>query len=141
MPKFAPKSKIKITMSRKAVNIIQWSMTALLVAVLTFSSAIKITQQESAVAQAASFGIDAQTYLLIGVVEIISVILFIIPRTGLLGTLLLAAYLGGAMVTHLLHQESILQPAVLQTLLWVTAAVRFPELRQRLFAPKKTQIS
>ena len=113
----------------------------MLVAVLTFSSAIKITQQESAVAQAASFGIDAQTYLLIGVVEIISVILFIIPRTGLLGTLLLAAYLGGAMVTHLLHQESILQPAVLQTLLWVTAAVRFPELRQRLFAPKKTQIS
>src|SRR5690606_5812273 len=106
---------------------------------LIFSATFKLIQEESAVAQAASYGIDAQSFVLIGVIQLISVIVFIIPRTGLLGTLLLAAYLGGALVTRLLHDEALTSPVLLQALLWITAAVRFPELRQRLFAPKKTR--
>ncbi len=97
---------------------------------------MKLTQNETAVAQASTFGIDATTYLFIGIIEIISLILFIIPRTGIIGTLLLAAYLGGAIVTHLQHQEPIAMAVIIQMVLWITAFIRFPELSQRLLTAK-----
>ncbi len=96
------------------------------------SAFMKLSQNESAIAQAASVGIDAATYRFIGVIEILSLILFVIPRTGIVGTLLLAAYLGGAIVTHLQHQQPVVMAVAVQTLLWVTAFIRFPELKRRL---------
>ena len=81
---------------------------------------------------AATFGLDASTMQMIGVVELISIILFLVPRTGVLGTLLLAAYMGGAIATHLEHGESIVAPCVIQAFIWIVAAFRFPELQSRL---------
>ena len=119
-------------MSQKAINITGWTLTAILGLLLSMSAFMKLTQNESAVAQAASVGIDAATYQFIGVIEIISLILFIIPRTGVIGTLLLAAYLGGAIVTHLQHQQPVAMAVAVQTVLWITAFIRFPELKRRL---------
>jgi hypothetical protein len=84
--------------------------------------------------QAKEIGFNPQTYLAIGTVELVSLVLFIIPRTGLLGSLLLISYMGGAIVTHLIHQQSIAMAVGVQVLLWVTIAIRFPEVRQRLLA-------
>ena len=44
----------------------------------------------------------------------------------------LAAYLGGAIVTHLQHQQPVVVAGAVQTLLWITAFIRFPELKRRL---------
>ena len=114
-------------------------MTIVLALVFTMSAFLKLTQNETALAQASSFGIDATTYQFIGIIEIISLILFIVPRTGILGTMLLVAYLGGAIVTHLQHQQPIAMAVIFQILLWVTAFIRFPELKQRIFSTKKIQ--
>lgn len=130
-PKFAAEPKINI-MSQKAINITGWTLTVILGLLLSMSAFMKLTQNESAIAQAASIGIDAATYQFIGVIEIISLILFIIPRTGIIGTLLLAAYLGGAIVTHLQHQQPVVMAVAVQTVLWITAFIRFPELKRRL---------
>jgi hypothetical protein len=65
-------------------------------------------------------------------VEFLSVLLFIIPRTGVLGTLMLAAYLGGAIATHVEHGQPFIAPAIVQAVVWITAVVRFPELSRRL---------
>ena len=81
---------------------------------------------------ATTFGLDATTFKIIGVIEIISIILFIIPRTRILGTLLLAAYMGGAIATHLEHNESVVSAAVIEAFVWIVAVFRFPELSQRL---------
>ena len=126
-------------MSQKAIKITGWGMTIVLALVFTMSAFMKLTQNETALAQASSFGIDASTYQFIGVIEIISLILFIVPRTGILGTLLLVAYLGGAIVTHLQHQQPIAMAVIFQMLLWVTAFIRFPELKQRIFQTNKAQ--
>lgn len=58
-----------------------------------------------------------------------------LPRlsTPILGTLLLAAYMGGAIATHLEHGQSIIAPCVIQAFVWIVAVYRFPELRTRLF--------
>lgn len=126
-------------MSQKAIKITGWTMTIVLALVFTMSAFLKLTQNETALAQASSFGIDATTYQFIGIIEIISLILFIVPRTGILGTMLLVAYLGGAIVTHLQHQQPIAMAVIFQMLLWVTAFIRFPELKQRIFQTNKAQ--
>jgi len=123
-------------MSQKTIKIIGWVLTIILAFLFIMSASMKLTQNETAVAQASTFGIDATTYLFIGIIEIISLILFIIPRTGIIGTLLLAAYLGGAIVTHLQHQEPIAMAVIIQVILWITAFIRFPELSQRLLTAK-----
>ncbi len=126
-------------MSKKVVKITGWVLTSILVVLLAMSAFMKISLNESAIAQAASIGIDAGTYRLIGVIEIISLVLFIVPRTGVLGALLLIAYFGGAIVTHLQHQQPIAVAVAVQIILWITAALRFPELSQRLFSGSPAQ--
>mgnify|MGYP006162588949 FL=1 len=121
-------------MSQKTIKIIGWVMTIILALLFIMSAFMKLTQNETALAQATSFGIDAKTYQIIGLVEIISLVLFLIPRTAIIGTLLLIAYLGGAIVTHLQHQQPIAMAIIIQIFLWITAFVRFPELKQRLLS-------
>lgn len=128
-------------MSQKTIKITGWTLTIILALLFTMSAFMKLIQNETALAQASSFGIDATTYQFIGIIEVISLLLFLIPRTGILGTLLLVAYMGGAIVTHLQHQQPIAVAVIVQILLWVTAFIRFPELKQRLFSTQKMQQS
>lgn len=123
-------------MSQKTIKIAGWTLTIILGLLFIMSAFMKITQNETALAQASSIGIDVTTYQFIGIIEIISLILFIIPRTGVVGTLLLVAYLGGAIVTHLQHQQPITMAVIIQIVLWITAFIRFPELKQRLLSTK-----
>lgn len=119
-------------MSQKTSRTIGWTLTIILGILFGMSAFMKITQNQTALTQALSFGIDKTTYQFIGIVEIISLILFIIPRTGILGTLALAAYMGGAIVTHLQHHQPIAMAVIIQIGLWITAFIRFTELNHRL---------
>lgn len=93
----------------------------------------KIRGSKHALEMTRSFGIPPGVYRILGIIELLSVILFAFPRTGILGTLLLASYLGGAIATHLQHQQNILFPIGIQILVWITATARFPELTKCLF--------
>ncbi len=123
-------------MTQKAKNITGWVLTALLSLVFIGSAAMKLTGGEEAAKAAASMGLSAGTIQIIGLLEIGSLLLFIFPRTGVLGTLVLAAYLGGAIATHLEHQQPIFVPVIIQSLVWITAIIRFPELSGRLVGNK-----
>lgn len=122
-------------MSTKAKYITGWVLTGIIVLMLVASATDKIRSSEHALEMAGSFGITAGVYQIFGMIELLSVLLFAIPRTGILGTLLLASYLGGAIATHLQHQQSILFPIGIEVLVWITATIRFKELGNRLFHP------
>jgi hypothetical protein len=124
-------------MSTKAIKITGWVLTAAVGSLFLMSAFMKLSQNPEVVSQAAGIGIDAASYRMIGVVEIISLILFIIPRTGVVGTLLLAAYMGGAIATHLEHQQSITMAVVIAAVVWITAFLRFEELSQRILGRRK----
>ena len=119
-------------MSKKVYNILYWVFTGLIAFVFVGSSFSKLIGLEEAVQKAAEFGISKSTYFYLGVIELIALVLFIIPRTSLLGFLLLAAYMGGAIATHLQHGESVMAPVIVQIILWMVAAFRLPELRTRI---------
>lgn len=120
-------------MSQKTIKRSGWILTILLGLLFALSAFMKLSQNETALAQAASLGIDADTYRLLGIVEVISLVLFIVPRTGVLGSLLFIAYMGGAIASHLQHQQPITVAVIIQVLIWIAVAFRFPELLQRLF--------
>lgn len=121
----------------KTNKTIAWVLTGLISLAFLGSAVGKFMANEEALKMAETFGIDASTYLMIGVVELFCLLLFIIPRTGILGTLLLSAYMGGAIATHLEHGESIIAPCIVQTVLFLVAFYRFPDLRSLLFNSKK----
>lgn len=124
--------QIKNNMNQKTRNIIGWSLTVLISLVVLMSAFMKLKGGEEMVKNSAMIGLTATSIFVIGIVELLSIVLFIIPRTGVLGTLLLAAYLGGAIVTHLEHADKFTVPLILQCIVWITAVIRFPELSKRL---------
>jgi hypothetical protein len=111
-------------------------LTALIAFVFIGSAIGKLTANEEALKMATNFGLDAKTFAIVGVVELLCILLFIIPRTGVVGTLLLAAYMGGAIATHLEHGESVIAPCVIQSFIFLVAFFRFPELRNSLLKSK-----
>ena len=119
-------------MKTRTKNIIGWSLSGLVALMLIASAADKIFGSEHALEMASSFGLSAKPYAILGMIEILSVMLFLYPRTGILGTLLLSSYFGGAIATHLQHQQDILFPMAIEALIWITAIIRFPELVKRI---------
>lgn len=119
-------------MSTKTKNIINWVLAGLVGFIFLGSAYGKLSGGADGIKMAESFGISASNFTLIGIVELVSIVLFLIPRTAILGTLLLAAYMGGAIATHLEHGESIVAPACIAAFVWVVAIIRFPELLSRI---------
>ena len=66
--------------------------------------------------------------IIIALGEIGSALLFLIPKTNKLGTLLLSSYMGGAIIIHMTGGISIMMPAVILILVWITGFIRNPFL-------------
>ena len=69
----------------------------------------------------------------LGVVLLASTILYLIPRTSVLGAILLTGYLGGAVATHVRVGEgwfSILFPVIFGVLLWAGLWLRDGRLQE-----------
>ena len=74
----------------------------------------------------------------LGIVVLIITILYLVPRTAALGALLLTAYFGGAVATHVRLGDPIavtLIPVVFCAVLWLGLVLRYPRLRQAIFNP------
>lgn len=119
-------------MTSKTRNTAGWILAGVIALLLAFSAFLKISQAPEAVAQAAASGIDAAIFRLIGIIEIICVLVFLIPRTAFAGSLLLVAYMGGAIASHLINGDSVVLVVVIEALVWITILLRFPVIQQQL---------
>ncbi len=104
-----------------------WVLTGLLTALFAASAAGKLAGAAQVVEMFRKWGLE-NNLLLIGVGELVSALLFAIPRTHSLGVLLLSAYMGGAIVTHMQHGEAYVSQSVILVLIWVASFLRHPEL-------------
>src|SRR5687767_11646653 len=87
------------TRSRRAV----WTgrvLTGLALAFLTWDTLFKLTVNPMAVEGTAALGYPAHTVQIIGIVEALCLVLYVVPRTAVLGAVLWTGYLGGAVATH-----------------------------------------
>jgi hypothetical protein len=68
---------------------------------LLWDAVIKVLQLTLAVEGTIRLGYPADLVLDIGIIELICLVVYVIPRTSVLGAILLTGYLGGALATHL----------------------------------------
>lgn len=97
-------------------------LSGLVVAFLVFDCAIKLLALGPAVEGTTQLGYPASMVLVIGLIELVCLIAYLVPRTSVLGAILLTGYLGGAVATHvrLLNPlfSHILFPFYVAALIW-----------------------
>jgi len=100
---------------------------------LLFDSVIHVLDIEPVVKAFAQIGFPGQWAVTIGVVELVCIVLYVIPRTTVLGAVLLTGYLGGATAIQArLESPWLLFPVALGVLIWTGLFLRDRDLRSFL---------
>ena len=89
-----------VASSAKKRSIAGYVLTGLVAAFLTFDTVMKLLQIAPAVQGTTELGYPTGTVVVIGAIELVCLVLYLIPPTSVLGALLLTGYLGGAIATH-----------------------------------------
>lgn len=120
----------------KAGTIAGWIISGLMIPFLLLDGAMKLAQPEPVVESSAKFGITPSLLTKVGVVLLSCTILYAVPRTAVLGAILLTGYLGGAIATHVVLDPEVF-PIVfasgLGVLVWLGLALRKPSLFTIIF--------
>ncbi len=111
-----------------------WVMTGLLALfIIGASAAPKFLGSSLAAEPLAVVGWPAKYMLLIGVIEVVTVVLFAIPRTALLGAALFTALLGAALAANLRVDNPMFSHTLFSVYLglfaWVALWLREPRMR------------
>jgi hypothetical protein len=107
--------------------------TALPVLMLAMSGTFKLVGGAQMAKDWATFGYPAGALVPIGVTELACALLFAIPRTSVLGAILVTGYLGGAVATHVrVSEAAFVAPAILGAVAWLGLYLRDPRLRALL---------
>ena len=118
--------------SRKAV----WSgriLSGVLALLLTADAIGKFIKPAPVVEATVKLGYQEGTILPLGIVLLVCVLLYAVPRTSVLGAILLTGYLGGAVATHVRVSDPLfshtLFPVYIGALLWLGLYLRDVRLR------------
>jgi hypothetical protein len=104
-------------------------LSALPVLVLLMSGTMIFVKPPGFAEGFAKFGYPEHLALPLGIVELACTVLYVIPRTSVLGAILLTGYLGGATATHVRVQDAFFIPIVLGVFVWLGLYLRDPRLR------------
>jgi len=77
------------------------ALSVLAIAFLAFDTAIKLAGMSVVAETLSSLGYPADLGFTIGVVELVCLVLYAVPRTAVLGAILLTALFGGGIATHI----------------------------------------
>jgi hypothetical protein len=111
-----------------------WVMSALVALFLLGASAVpKLLNLDVAQAPMEVVGWPTKYLLLIGVIEVVCAVLYIIPRTALLGAVLMTGLLGAALAANLRVDNPLFSHTLFSIYLggfaWVALWLREPKLR------------
>jgi hypothetical protein len=107
--------------------------SAIPVLMLLFSAIMKLVKPAFLVEGFERLGYSGNAAVGIGILEIGCTIVYLIPRTSVLGAILLTGYLGGATATHVrIGDPSFFTPVILGILVWLGLYLRDNRLRALL---------
>jgi uncharacterized membrane protein YphA (DoxX/SURF4 family) len=126
-PAYAASTALPSTVSKRRY----WSgavLSGLSVAFLLFDGTIKLTQLQPVIDSMEHLGYPAQLARGIGLLELVLLALYVVPRTATLGAVLWTGFLGGAIATHLRVGDPWLShtcfPVYIALLLWAGLYLR-----------------
>jgi hypothetical protein len=112
-----------------------WALTGLIILANLMGAGMNVSGNEEAVKGAVEVGYPADTLFGIGVAVLISTLVFAVPKTAVLGAILLTGYMGGAVATHIRAGQgwgTTIPAFVFAALVWVAMLLREPRLRALL---------
>jgi len=108
-------------------------VTALPVLFLLFDAVMKLVNPAPVVESMRSLGYPLDLAPAIGVLQLACIAAYVVPRTSVLGAILLTGYLGGAVATHVRVgnplASHVLFPVYVGVLVWAGLYLREPRLR------------
>jgi len=111
-------------------------ITTLVVAFLLFDAVIHVLQVQPVRDAMTTLGFDPGDAVLIGVLELACLALYVVPRTSVLGAVLLTGYLGGAFCAQLRIDAPVLStllfPVYTGVAVWAALWLRDARVRQLL---------
>jgi hypothetical protein len=112
---------------------IGYALTGVAALFLAMDTVMKLLQLAPAVEGTTALGYPAGTVFLIGSIELVCLLLYLAPRTSVLGAVLMTGYLGGAVATHVRIGSPLLShtlfPIYVAAMLWGGLSLRAPRLR------------
>lgn len=115
-----------------------WVLSVLITAFLIFSASGKFLDWEGKEEMLAKMGWTVDTVKAIGVVEVVIALLLLVPRAAFLAAVLLSAYYGGAVATHVRMNDAFWFPIALGVLTWIAVGLRDGRVFDAAFgAPRK----
>lgn len=109
-------------------------LSGLAVLFLLFDTVIKLITIDPVIESFTRLGYPASLAVTIGTIELVCLVLYVIPRTSVLGAILLTGYLGGAIATHVRVESPLLThvlfPVYVAALIWGGIFVREGRLRE-----------
>jgi hypothetical protein len=100
-------------------------VSALAAILLLFSGAMKLLKLPAVIVGMTHYGYPEHLILCIGMLEIGCTIIYLIPRTAILGAVLITAYLGGATATNVrVGDPSFMAPVLDGVFIWAGLYLR-----------------
>lgn len=109
-----------------------WILAGLIGGLLLFSASGKFTQSDDMAQGVSHLGWRMDQMRGLGIVEAAIVLIFLIPRTTVLGAILITGYMGGAMATHVRIDEPWIIQFFVGVVAWLSVFLRDPRLRELL---------
>ena len=108
-------------------------LSGLAVAFLTFDAVMHLVQPPFVVAANDKLGFSPTVVLTLGIIQLLSLAAYLVPRTAVLGAVVWTGYLGGAVATHVRIGSPlfshVLFGAYIGVLAWGGLWLRNPRLR------------
>ena len=106
-----------------------WVLSILPTPLLLMGAVMKITNAPVVVEGFAKMGWPEGVAVTIGLIELACTLLYLIPRTAVLGAILLTGYLGGAIATHVQMGDAWYGPFAFGVVLWLGLFLRDHRVR------------
>jgi len=106
-------------------------ITGLVVLFLAFDGITKVIRVAPVMEACQKMGISPNMAVSIGLLLLACTVVYIVPRTAILGAILLTGYLGGAAATHVIQRNGVFPTAFalgFGVLVWTGLALREPRL-------------
>lgn len=106
-------------------------ISGLVAAFMTMDGMMKLLKVQAAVEGTVKLGYSESVLVPLGIIVLLSTAVYLIPRTSIIGAILLTGFLGGATATNLRTQPQwVLFPVVLGVLAWLGLYLRDQSLRK-----------
>lgn len=115
--------------SSKSAFITGWVISGLCILFLLVDAIMKIALNHYSVEGSTQLGWPAEHIQGLGITLLIATILYTIPRTGVLGGILISCYLGGAVAIMFRLNVPFYFPIIMGVLIWVSLYLRIPAIR------------